>query len=377
MSGAGRILQVAQVHAEGGVPRHVLHLTRGLVQRGWDVDVAIDPRGGVNGDLDAAGAQVHSLPLSRSLPSLADVRVARMIKALDRAHSYRLIHAHSSRAGAIVRSTLRPPQRLVYSPHCFAFTAGFSMPERLAYRLIEQRLVSRCAAVVAVSRWELEQARRLRGISPKLHLIENGVPTCGEGVGAVALKDFRDDRPLAGFVSPLRAQKDPVTAVRAMSSLAARGRPPLRLAIVGNGPLRTKVQAEIERSGLAEHVRLFPFEGPADGYLRCLDLFVLPSRWESLPFAALEALSCGVPVLATDVGGMAEIAQEGETGALVPPGDPAALAGVLERLANSPQRLGELGRAARAVAAERFGLERMVERTAALYEEVIGRNGVA
>jgi glycosyltransferase involved in cell wall biosynthesis len=106
-------------------------------------------------------------------------------------------------------------------------------------------------------------------------------------------------------------------------------------------------------------------------YLRALDLFVLPSAWEALPIAILEAMACGVPVLATSVGGVPEAIDAGLTGELVPPHDPDALAGALARLMADPDQLRSLGARAAQVARERFSVDTMVDATAAVYGRLL------
>jgi glycosyltransferase involved in cell wall biosynthesis len=143
----------------------------------------------------------------------------------------------------------------------------------------------------------------------------------------------------------------------------------VRLAIVGNGALEGELRAEIERRGLSGLVRLFPFRGSVQSYLRALDLFVLPSLWESLPISVLEAMACGVPVLASRICGTPEAVTDGVTGRLVPPADPAALADALGELAAERWKLLELGAAGLRTMTERFTLDRMVRETAAVYEK--------
>jgi glycosyltransferase involved in cell wall biosynthesis len=305
---------------------------------------------------------------------MSDLGVVRTLRRLDRERRYTLVHAHSSKAGALVRMSLPRSRRLVYTPNCFAFAAELGAARRAAYQAVEQALVPRSGAIVAVCEWERELAlRRLRGAEPRLHVIANGVDPCNRGASPAAaeeLLDFKGDLPLAGMVSVLRPQKDPLLAVRAarlIDGAAAHG----RLAIVGNGELRGAVEAEIEKLGLSEQVRWFPFAGGVEPYLAALDVFVLPSSWEALPLSVLEAMSCGLPVIATTVGGVPEAVLDGVTGRLVEPGDAVALAGAMGELLSSQERRRELGDRGRAEYEGRFRADAMVEATARLYEDLL------
>jgi glycosyltransferase involved in cell wall biosynthesis len=175
------------------------------------------------------------------------------------------------------------------------------------------------------------------------------------------------------LVAVLRPQKDPLGMVRAAALMVRRAPQAGRVAIVGNGWLEPEVCAAIEREGVADTVRWFRFQPPAARYLAALDVFALPSLWEALPVAPIEALACGVPVVATPVGGVPEIVDHGATGLLVEPGRPEALADALEALLRDPDRRRTMGAEGRRVAAERFGLEPMVSATEAVYAEVLGQ----
>jgi glycosyltransferase involved in cell wall biosynthesis len=156
-----------------------------------------------------------------------------------------------------------------------------------------------------------------------------------------------------------------------MALLAARVQLAVRLAIVGNGQLADRVEAEIESLGVAEYVRLFPFRGSVGAYLSALDVFVLPSLWEALPLGPIEAMMCGIPVVATDVGGVPEIIDHQRTGLLVPAGNADALASALGALMADSGRRTAMGDRGRAVATSRFGLDRMVDQVEAVYEDVL------
>jgi glycosyltransferase involved in cell wall biosynthesis len=365
-----RVLQVFQPE-EGGVPEHVTRLAGGLARRGFVVEAA-GPAGTPFGrELAEAGVELHRLPLE-AYPRPRDLLVGPKLRQLDRERRYVLVHAHSSVAGVLVRSALPRRRRLVYTPHCFAFEAGFGRTTRAGYRALEQVLLARSGAIVAASEWERSRAlASLHGAGRRVRLIRHGVPPCTDAAPEPALRSFAAGGKLAGFVSRLEPQKDPVALVRAAAALEREGRLAGRVAIVGNGRLHADVEREIARLGVGDKVRLFPFEPPATPYLRALDLLVLPSLWESFPLAPLEALACGVPVLATRVGGLPEAVEEGISGRLVPPADEGALTAALAELLAAPDRLDEMGARGRAIAAERFGVERMVIQTVALYEELL------
>ncbi len=356
---------------DGGVAEHVLRLATGLLERGWDVEVAGSAGSAIRAAVEGAGAPFHELPVVRA-PGAADAGAATALRRLDRDRGYALVHAHSSKAGALARTALPRPSRVVYTPHCFAFLAGPDLAGRRLYLAIERALATRCGAIVAVSEWERRQAlEALPGAAPRIHLIRNGVVPCAEAEPDPELREWAGDRPLAGLVTVLRPQKDPVTALRAVALLAGRGRLPGRLAVVGNGELAAGVGEAIESLGIREHARLFPFAGDVAPYLLAMDLFVLPSRWEALPLAPLEAMACGLPVVATDVGGVPELLDDGVTGRLVAPRDEVALAAALEPLLADADARRAMGEAGRRVARERFGLDRMVGGTEALYRDLL------
>jgi glycosyltransferase involved in cell wall biosynthesis len=369
--GAARVLQVVQPE-DGGVAEHVLQLSLGLRRRGFDVEVAASPGNVACSALARAGIPVHALAFSRH-PSPADLRVAVSLRRLDAQRQYRLVHAHSSKAGALVRGALPFPGRLIYTPHCPAFCSAMRRPtDRLLYRAVEQALVPRTAAFVAVSRWEASRlARGLLRAERRVHIIPHGVPACEHREADAGIRAFKGHASLVGLISALRPGKDVFTLLRAMESIAGQGGPPIRLAIVGNGPLEGAVRAEIARLGLGRRIRHFEFQGPVERWLESLDVFVLPTDWESLPLSVLEAMRCGVPVVATDVGGVGEAVEDGRTGRLVPPRDHAALAAAILDVLGDPRRREAMGRAAREVAQRRFEVERMIDGVASLYGRLL------
>jgi glycosyltransferase involved in cell wall biosynthesis len=364
------VLQVFQP-LEGGVPEHVVHLAEGIPAHGWEVEVAAPVGTPFLAPLRRTGVRVNTLPMTRS-PQISDLRAARALRDLDKNRAFSVVHAHSSKAGVLVRTALPDRHRLVYTPHCFSFLGGFRGLERLAYRAVEQVLLPRTGALIAASDWERDQAlTQLRGAASRTRVIKYGVPACDGQPASQELLAFKGKHTLAGTICRLEPQKDPMALLRAAAILRGRGVDTLRLAIVGNGSLWSQLQAEVDKHGLSKLVRLFPFRGSIGSYLAALDLFVLPSLWESLPIGILEAMACRLPVLASDICGTPEAVRDGVTGRLVPPAQADALATVLEEMASDPHRLAELGRAGLRSAQSDFSEDRMILETVLLYEALL------
>ena len=344
--------------AEGGTAEVVAALAEHLPAHGWDVEIA--------GPRDAPrypGA--HQLPLRPGYGAPRDdaaaaVALARLLRRLRPD----LVPTHSAKAGAIGRpiaAALRIP--VVHSPHCFPFLSLHYGARRRAFaERLERALAPLTRTILCVADDERREALA-RGIAKadKLAVVHNGVPVCPAAAVPTALAGL--GRPVAATVSVLREQKR-VDVFLDAAPLVLEKLPDARLAVIGNGPLRDELRARAD-----PRVEFIPFEPPMAGWLAGLDCFVLSSDYEAFPIAILEALACGVPQVATHVGGTGE-AVTFETGVLVPPGDPVALAeGIVEVLANP----GDRAEASRRRHAEHFGLERMVAGTAAVYAAALGR----
>ena len=327
--------------------------------------------------LRAVGLRVHELPFER-YPGIADVRAARILRGLLRHGSYDVVHAHSSKAGGLVRLVMPSGQRAVYTPHCFAFAAGFGLLQRTSYALVEQLLLHRTTAVVAVSQWEFKQARhRLARAERVMTVIRNGVPAVVPSAAPPGVLEWAAGRRIAGYLGRLDEEKGPVRFVRAFARACRDPDFSACGLVVGDGRLRDAVRSEIARHGLEARLRHEPYGGDVAPWLACFSLFVLPSRWESLPISVLEAMSAGVPVLATAVGGTPEAVIDGVTGRLVPAPDDELLARALHELLTHPEDLERMGEAGRERVARHFTVDRMVAETATVYETVWSRSAEA
>ena len=163
--------------------------------------------------------------------------------------------------------------------------------------------------------------------------------------------------------------------VRALE-LAPALKPRLRLAMIGDGPLRAESQAILEAAGLSDLAWLPGERSDVPDVMRSLDCFALPSLAEGISNTILEAMSTGLPVVATDVGGNADLVVNGSTGQIVPAADVEALATALVRMAGDPARAVVMGRAGRAEAERRFSMQAMVDTYQGVYDRLLGRSTV-
>jgi N-acetyl-alpha-D-glucosaminyl L-malate synthase BshA len=199
------------------------------------------------------------------------------------------------------------------------------------------------------------------GERPDLRRLFPALPWDGTSAPAVLL-----------HASNFRAVKRVGDAVLALAQVL-RSRS-VGLMLVGDGPERSAVEKLAASLGVSRNVAFLGEQLQMGRFLAQADLFVLPSEQESFGLAALEALASGVPVVATNVGGLPEVVRHAETGWLVPVADPPALAAaVLKLLADEPRRAA-MGQAARADALARFRPEPVVARVEGLYREVLGRD---
>ena len=183
---------------------------------------------------------------------------------------------------------------------------------------------------------------------------------------------------LVGTVGRIEAIKDQLTLVRAFLILIRTdtgARRHLRLAVIGGGALRNEAQQMVSSAGAESLVWLSGERNDVPELMRGLDLFVLPSLREGISNTILEAMASGLPVIATNVGGNPELVVDGETGRLVPPSDPVAMADAIQSYLKDPAKLQRHGQAGRKRVEEKFSIEKMVEGYLGVYDEVLERRG--
>ncbi|PRH75944.1 glycosyl transferase family 1, partial [Streptomyces solincola] len=340
---------------DGGVARVVADVAAAQVSSGMRVAVACPPGTELAAAARAHGAEVHPWRAGRE-PGRGlvaeSLRVARLVDAVRPD----LVHAHSAKAGLAARLAVRGRVPTVYQPHAWSFEAVGGPAAALARRW--ERWAARWTdRVICVSDAERRRGEGA-GVRAAWSVVHNGVDTArfagaADRAAARAALGLPAADPLVVCVARLCRQKGQDDLLRAWDAVRRRV-PAARLALVGDGPEAGALRAAADGSVL--------FAGavadPAPWY-RAADLAVLPSRWEGLALAPLEAMAAGRPVVVTDVDGARESLPPGqEPYCLVRPGDPEALAGALAALLQRPVLRAELGRRAQRHVRERFDVRR-------------------
>jgi glycosyltransferase involved in cell wall biosynthesis len=356
-----RVVLVSSLERGGPVEQGLL-LARGLTERGAAVRMACaTPE--VAERAAAAGAEPAVIPMRHPL----DARGAGAVRRF--AHGADVVHGLDRRSGlwARVAPPLRPCRR-VYTIHGLPDEylpppAGRARPGPravLAYRFVDPLLARRADALVVPSRAVARVlAARLRFPAARMYVIPNGVAPRS---GAAPSGD------LVGTLSVLHPVKGLDVFLRAAARLAGE-RPELRFGLYGAGPEGPALERLAAGLGLNGRLEA-PGHVPAAEALSRLRVFVLSSHMENAPMALLEAMAAGIPVVATEVGGVPEIVGDG-TAQLVPPGDDAALAEAVARLLDDPALARQQAEAARRLVEERFSADANAEATLALYERLV------
>lgn len=214
----------------------------------------------------------------------------------------------------------------------------------------------------------------------RLTQIYNGVDDSRFSPGGKPVNDLpwpEGDVFVFGTVGRLQAVKDQLTLVRAFAQLQlnhAAEATRARLVIVGDGPQLSPLQQEIQQAGLGDKVWLAGSRDDIPELMRSMNVFVLPSLSEGISNTILEAMACGLPVIATQVGGNPELIIAGETGSLVPAADYQQLTQEMAKYLLDPEIAGRRGKEARADIERRFGLNRMMEQYVGVYRRVLNSN---
>lgn len=365
------VLHLIDSYGPGGAETIYCDLVSGLDRERWRSIAAVPQAGWLFDSLCARGATPRVVPTTGSF----DIRFLRRLDALLTAERVDLVHAHLVTSGLYGGLA----GRLRGVPVICTLHGQTDFGPSVRWGTSKMRLLGKFATrIVAVS----ESLRRLAlatGVeASRLEVIYNGIDTEMFAPGSVrSLRGelgIDDDEVLIGAVGNVRRSKDYAVLLKAAARLRSDSTR-YRFVIAGRatGPLFDDLIRTRRELGLENVVTFAGFREDIAHLMQNLDVFVTTSSSEGFSLTTVQAMACGVPVVATRSGGPEEIVEDGVTGLLVPTGSPDAVAGAIHALVAAPERRARLARAGRAAVQDRFRTAAMLDAYQALYQDCLAR----
>ncbi len=387
VASARRPIRIARVIARlniGGPAQHTVLLTAGLDGARFATTLVtgvVEPaEGDFTPEARARGVEPVVIPeLGRAIRPGRDAAALIKLVRLFRRLQPDIVHTHTAKAGTLGRlaAFLAGVPVKVHTFHGHVLDGYFSPMVTRTFVAVERMLARMTDRLVTVSprlRTELlamgiGRPEQVEAIPLGLDLarflcVRPGVPTLRPALGLAA------GAPLLGIVGRLVPIKDHPTLFQAMALLPPSD-PPAHLIVVGDGEERGRFERSAARLGLGERIHFLGWRADLETILPEMDVVICASKNEGTPVALIEAMAAGVPVLSTDVGGVADLVAHGETGWLVPAGDPPALAQAIQRLLGDATLRARLAAAGRPAALERHGVDGLIRRVEALYTALL------
>ena len=373
-----KVLRVITRLNIGGPARQALMLHRVLAERGYDCELVSGAPQSEEGAFPPP-AERYTLveSLRRETDFLADARAVQTLTRLMRASRPDLVHTHTTTAGGLGRIAARRARVpvTVHTFHGHVLSGYLSGPQTRVLTAAERALAKRTDALVSVSTRVRDELLALGiGTPGQWRVVPLGLELGdllrgpADGPASRAALGLPPQDKLVGIVGRLAAIKDHATFLAMAAKLAAE-RTDVSFVVAGDGSLRASLEASA-RSLLGNRIRFLGWATDLSVLYGALDVVVLTSRNEGTPVALIEAGAAGRPVVATDVGGVAEVVCDGVSGYLVPAGDAAALAARVGAILDEPDAARAMGLAGREWVRGRFSSERLVDDLTALYQEL-------
>jgi glycosyltransferase involved in cell wall biosynthesis len=380
----GRPLLVLRLIARmnmGGPAHHVSILSTGLPADRYRTLLVTGRVGPGEQELATDARPLRLDDLGPELRPRADLVTLGRLVRLMRRHRPDIVHTHTAKAGLVgrlaARIALGRRPLVVHTYHGHVLEGYFGRGRTLLYRALETAMGLLSDALVAVSEATVDDLVRLRvAPAPKFRVIRLGLHL--ESFTSLSERERAAERErlavgpddvVAVFMGRLVPIKRVDLLIDAVAAARARGAPVV-LVVVGGGECEHALRARASDAQIADAVRFAGYRSDIERVLAAADLAVLSSANEGTPVALIEAAAAGLPLVATDVGGVSDVVVSG-TGELVPFGDAGALGAAIAALAADPERRREAGAAARRHVLARYGAARLVQEIDALYRDLL------
>ena len=366
-----KILYVITKSEIGGAQTHLMEVVRYMHRAGHDVSVVTGTAGWLTNELAAIGVDYEVLPdLVREINPAKDIKTINYIcRILENKHPD-IIHCHSSKAGIVGRiagAIKNIPA--VFTAHGWAFTSGISPAKRIIYAAIEHMMLGITKGVICVSEFDRQLAKRwfLHNYN-RIITVHNGIvdKTFNNNI----IREYSLPLKLVS-VARFSHPKNNMQLIRAVEQINKLYSGSLQLNMVGDGPLLSEAQAYVTSHKLENEVHFLGSRTDVDDILNQNDIFCLISNYEGLPISIIEAMRAGMPIIASNVGGVNELVQDGVNGFLIPRGNISELVEKLKYILDHKELIKFMGEASRKIYEEEYTADRMNQKILSVYNEVI------
>jgi glycosyltransferase involved in cell wall biosynthesis len=364
----------------GGAGEHVLMLATGLDPDQYDVTVCFSPGCPLDKDFYEAGLKVVPIEMRRTGGLTRSIVAYRQLRRLLAESQFDIVHTHTSVAGVIGRVAAKRAgvSTVIHMIHAYAGHEQVPPLKRRLYLTIERWLDRYTDHYVAgsdyIRAYGIDNGIMRPDKITRIYyaLRQDHISIAGDPVNYRARLGIPNSGPVAGAIARFELQKGLVYFIRAMPMVLQQV-PDAHFIISGDGPLRETLYTEAEQQGVSSRVHFTGWESEVGRVLSVLNIMVTPSLWEAFGIVNLEAMACGVPIVASRINGIPEVVRDRETGLLVPPADPAKLAQAIIDLMRDQERAHKMGKCGREWVARQFSVSTMVESHDQLYQSLSGK----
>jgi len=374
-----KILYVITKSNWGGAQKHVYDLAVGMKEKGHTTVVALGGDGILRKHLEDAGIKTHTITkLTRDMSLAKDSGSFWDIYKIIKRERPDVLHLHSPKAaglGALAGRMLRA-KKIVYTVHGWTFNEDRPMVQKGMIAFFSWLTVILCHKTILLSEREYNQALLFPKVKAKLVLITPGmrqpvfmsIDGAKQFIGKMANIDLAElgKKMIIGTIAELHANKGLSYLIKAMEQIRET-HPNTLCVILGDGEEKEKLAAMIASAKLEDNVKLLGYIEDASHYLKALNIFILPSLKEGLPYALLEAGFASLPVISTTVGGIPEIVEDMKSGVLVQPKNSKELAHSISFMIEHPVMRRQYGTALRDAVMQKFSLQKMIDSVEELY----------
>jgi glycosyltransferase involved in cell wall biosynthesis len=368
----------------GGAQENTMFTAALLNKERFRVEILSGPQTGSEGSLidevRARGVPLTIVPdLLRQVSPWHDVRALSEMARFMRRSGYTIVHTHSSKAGILGRLAARMAgvPIIVHTVHGWSFHDYMPSPVRSFYRILERWMAPFTDAIIAVTGRDIQKGLAARiADDRKYHLIRSAIPMADFDPARTNREATRQelgippDAPVVGNVGRFSTQKNPLDWVR-VAGIVGRADSRLHFLLVGDGPLRPQVEAQLQEEGIRDRTILTGLRRDVASLMSAMDIFMLSSLWEGLPRVIPQAMAMGLPVIANQADGTDDAIRDGDNGYLCTPGEVEEMAKRCQELVRDPLKRLEMGKRGRAYATQEYDLRHMITQIEVLYEQLL------